>query len=365
VAAANDDLDKTASKPAIGFGDVIGALYVGILGRPADRGGLESYIGALNAGLPLSNVIRDMIASEEFKSKQKHAIANGVVTPDLTKLFPTKYVKTGPEDSIFKASSDDDFDLMESLIVKHRYYDSFGVWAPQIDLDKRVTAAIAKGFGGQSCIELGCFTGPVLSLLAEQGIDVCGVEVSHLAFVLAHANVHERIRFGDLLDLQFDRTFDLFLGMDILEHLNPLKLDRYIACVAQLVKRNGFVYINSPMFGKDDVFGTVFEPYLPEWRQAGEATFWRYLHCDAKGWPMHGHLVWASPRWWEGIFLKLGLVRDRNIEKTIHAVLGGFFEKIAPARKSFFVLRHSDFAPNDKLREDLISSITPVVAGLS
>jgi hypothetical protein len=153
--------------------------------------------------------------------------------------------------------------------------------------------------------------------------------------------------------------------MDILEHLNPLKLDRYVARVAQLVKRDGFVYINSPMFGNDDVFGTVFEAYLPEWRQAGESGFWRYMHCDAKGWPMHGHLVWASPKWWESIFLKHGLVRDRSVEKTIHGILGGFFDKKAPARKSFFVLRHSDSPSSSKpVREDLISSLTQVVANI-
>ena len=252
------------------------------------------------------------------------------------------------------------------MIVRHGYYESLGVWSPEIDLDKHVTAAIVSGLGARDCIELGCFTGPVLSLLAEQGIDVCGVEISHLAFLLAYANIREKIRFGDLLDLDFDKSYDLFLGMDILEHLNPLDMDRYIARMAQLVKQTGFAYINSPMHGTDDVFGTVFEAYLPEWQQAGEDVFWRDLHCDTKGWPMHGHLVWASPKWWESTFLKHGLVRDRNIEKAIHALLAPFFEKTAPARRSFFVLRHSAFNPDlESMRRNLSSAIAPLVAGIS
>lgn len=357
-------------KPLDGRGvvhsDVVSALYLGILGRPADKGGFNSYLDALQRGIPLSDIIREMIASDEFQAHQQPALANSVVLPDLTKLNPEKYLRTEADSSIFKAFSDDDFRLMESLIVKNRYYDGFGVWSPEIDLDKRVTAAIVKGLGARNCIELGCFTGPVLSLLAEQGIDVCGVEISHLAFLLAHANVREKIRFGDMLDLNFDRTFDLFLGMDILEHLNPLDLDLYIARMAQLVKANGFAYINSPMFGKDDVFGTVFETYLPEWQQAGEDVFWRHMHCDAKGWPMHGHLVWASPKWWERTFLKHGLVRDRNIERSIHALLEPFFEKMAPARRSFFVLKHSDFNPDiESTCRNLSLSISPVVAGIA
>jgi 2-polyprenyl-3-methyl-5-hydroxy-6-metoxy-1,4-benzoquinol methylase len=244
------------STPNVGLtnDEIIRELYFGLFERSADGGGFESALAALGKGAPLSDIIRNMVASEEFASRNKTALAPSIVLPDLTRLYPTKYVRKGPDSAIFNASSDDDFKLMESLIVRNRYYDSFGVWAPKIDLDKRITAAIVAGLGAQSCLELGCFTGSVLSLLAEQGVEVCGVEVSHLAFLLAHANVHEKIRFGNLLDLPFDIFYDLFLGMDILEHLNPLDLGHYISRIAQLVKRDGFAYINSPMFGTDDVF---------------------------------------------------------------------------------------------------------------
>ena len=72
-------------------------------------------------------------------------------------------------------------ELMESLIQRHRYYDGLGVWSPFIDLDKEITAALVRGLGAHSCFELGCYTGPVLSLLAEAGVDVLGAEVSHTA----------------------------------------------------------------------------------------------------------------------------------------------------------------------------------------
>ena len=59
--------------------------------------------------------------------------------PDLTKLYPEKYIRREGEHSIFEACSDDDFRFMESLITEHRYYESFGAWSPNIDLDKHVT----------------------------------------------------------------------------------------------------------------------------------------------------------------------------------------------------------------------------------
>jgi 2-polyprenyl-3-methyl-5-hydroxy-6-metoxy-1,4-benzoquinol methylase len=84
-----------------------------------------------------------------------------------------------------------------------------------IDLDKRVTAAIARALGAKSCLELGCFSGPVLSLLEQAGIEVKGVDASQLAFVLACPNVRGRVLFGDLLSLNIDK-YDVVLAMDIL-----------------------------------------------------------------------------------------------------------------------------------------------------
>lgn len=342
--------------------DIVSSLYQGILGREADKEGLNSYIDALLRGALLSEVIHEIVTSEEFRSHQSPTLSNSITLPNLTLLYPDKYIRKDVNSSIFEATSDADFRLMESLISKHRYYDSFGVWAPTIDLDKRVTAAIVQGLGALSCIELGCFTGSVLSILADKGVDVCGIELSHLAFVLAHTNIYSKMRFGNFLDLRFDRNFDLFLGMDILEHINPLDLEKYVERISQLVKTSGFAYINSPMFGEDDVFGTVFDAYLPEWQQAGEDLNWLHMHCDAKGWPMHGHLVWASPNWWEKIFLKHGLVRERAIERVIHEQLKDFFVAHAPARRSFFVLRHSSYKPHiDSLISNMKNSLLSVL----
>jgi hypothetical protein len=350
---------------SLAYPDVVRALYQGILERPVDESGFRSYLDALQKGAPLTRLIRGMIESDEFKIRHPIKTGRGFL-PDLTEMYPEKYLRKKDDFSIFEASSDDDFRLIESLIVKHRFYDSNDVYSSGIDLDKHVTGAIVRGLGARTCIEMGCFAGPVLSVLADQGIDVCGIEVSHLAFVLAYNNIREKLRYGDLLELQFDRTYDVFVGMDVLEHLNPLNLGNYIHRISKLVRGDGFVFINSPMFGHDDVFGTPFDAYVPEWQHAGEDDFWRHLHCDGKGWPVHGHLVFASPKWWEDAFLKQGLVRDRTIERSIQSILKTFFDKVAPARRSFFVLRHSESRPNTlRILRDLEFAISPVVANIS
>jgi SAM-dependent methyltransferase len=213
-----------------------------------------------------------------------------------------------------------------------------GVWSRVIDLDKEITAAIVRGLGARSCFELGCFTGPVLSLLAENGLDVLGTEISHAAFVFAYPNVRHAMIYGDLLGVDIERRFDVVLCMDVLEHVSPLRLDAYIGRLVSLVDEDGYLYLNSPMWGADRVFGTVEEQYIEEWRGTGDASYWRHWPCDERGWPVHGHLVWASPSWWERKFENYGLLRDEVIERAIHARLGGFFEKNL-GRRSLFVLR--------------------------
>ena len=240
--------------------------------------------------------------------------------------------------TVYVARNDADIALMVSLIDKHRFYDRFGVWSPVIDPDKEIIAAIVRGLGARSCFELGCFTGSVIGLLADAGVKVLGTEVSHLAFAFAQPNIREAMIFGDLLTLDIDRRFDVVLCMDVLEHISPLRLDHYIEKLVSLIDEEGYLYVNAPMWGKDHVFGVFEEPYLEEWLAIGDQSYWRHWPCDDRGWPIHGHLVWASPEWWERKFRAYGLVRDTAIEQVIHQNLADFFNQ-ATGRRCLFVLR--------------------------
>jgi SAM-dependent methyltransferase len=337
--------------------EMVTSLYEAILQRSPDSGGLRHYVEALCSGVRLSDVIGGIIHSDEFKSRATQLVFPSSHLPDLTKLMPHHYrieYAAHGACTVFHAETDEGISLMERMIVEHRYYDNLGVWSPRIDLDKRVTASIVRGLGARSCLELGCFTGPVLSVLEEAGLEVAGIEVSHLAFAMAYPNIRSRLIYGDLLSTHLDQHFDVVVGMDILEHLNPVKLGHYFDRIAQIIPRSGYVFFNSPMFGEDDIFGSVFPPYLEEWKQVGTADFWRDIDCSSTGWPMHGHLVWASVAWWERMANASGLVRDRIVEAAIQAELNEFFRLVAPARKSLFVLRYAD---NPRNPSDVVASL--------
>jgi SAM-dependent methyltransferase len=317
------------------------ALYRGILDREPDSGGLRDNVELLRSGHAPERVVRGFITSPEFRSRILQGFVPVTPLPDLRASIPSGYETqsvAGALMPVYVARTDADIALMASLIDRHRFYDRFGVWSPVIDHDKEITATVVRGLGARSCFELGCFTGSVISLLADAGVSVLGAEVSHLAFALAQPNIRDAMIFGDLLTLDIDQRFDVVLCMDVLEHISPLKLDHYIEKLLSLMDRDGFIYLNAPMWGNDHVFGVFEEPYLEEWLTVGDRSYWRHWPCDDKGWPIHGHLVWASANWWEQKFREHGLVRDTAIEQAVHHDLAPFFEQ-ARGRRCLFVLR--------------------------
>jgi len=341
---------------------IVTALYQGILDREPDFGGLADKIASLQSGQKLDQVIRTFIASPEFHSRFAQTLVPRAEMPDLRASLPDKYetqVVRGAPMTVYVARTDADIPLMASLLERHRFYDRFGVWSPVIDYDKEITAATVRALGAHSCFELGCFTGPVMSLLADAGVTVHGAEVSHLAFAFAYPNVRDAIMFGDLLTLEIDRRFDVVLCMDVLEHVSPLRLDQYIEKILSILHEDGYVYLNSPMWGRDQIFGIFEEPYLEEWRAVGDETYWCHWPCDDRGWPIHGHLVWASAAWWERKFREHGLVRDTTIEQAIHESLATFFEQ-TEGRRCLFVLRRAN---NRRSSAMTAAAVRTVLAG--
>jgi SAM-dependent methyltransferase len=337
---------------ALAAEDLAAALFRAIFDREPDLPWMHAWAAAPHVtGETVERAVRAMITSSEFQTRMLRTLVPEAELPDLTLAMPERYRLEpipGGALRVHVADTDADIAVLERLIETHRYYDRFGVATPVVDLDKQITAAIVTGLvagpvaglGAGSCFELGCFTGPVLSLLAEQGLRVLGTETSHLAFVFARANIRAAMRYGDLLSLPIEDRFDTVLCMDVLEHISPLRLDAYLAKLLSLLDADGYLYVNSPMFGRDATFGMVEAPYLAEWRSVGDASYWRHFPCDGRGWPLHGHLVWASPAWWTQKFAAHGLIRDPVIETAIHRRLGGFFD-LTVGRRSLFVLRRA------------------------
>jgi SAM-dependent methyltransferase len=320
--------------------EFVTGLYRIFFDREPDPQGFAHHVKSLQNGVPPHETVAAFLMSEEFANRRQRQAFESFAfeLPNLRDLYPADFRE---EDGhiLYIAAGDEHINRMESLITSHGYYDRFGVWSSTIDNDKKNMAQLVECFGPRTCLEIGCFNGPILSLLSDRGIQVAGVDPSHLAFVTALPNVRKNLIYGDLLSAKLDQQFDCIILLDVLEHVNPLKLGHHIQRLKELLAPGGVIIVNSPMFGTDPIFGSVFPQDIEEWRSAGDTRFFRSWPCDDHGWPVHGHMVFASPKWWERQFEMDHLLRLTAIEASIQETMGSWFTW-APARRSLFVLGH-------------------------
>ena len=330
-----------------------------ILGRDADQGGLDFYRGILRQGVRRTAVLLDIMRSEEFRRTLTAGVSSSL--PNIVVQRPERYrrtidTSTGQSVLVFDVESPADFDWLESAIIENGYYEEPGVWILDVDFDKRLVAEMIAAFAPVKPLELGCAAGAVLTCLEQAGIAAYGVEISSMAIAKATDSVRPRIHQGDLLALDLPRDHDVLFGLDIFEHLNPNRLDAYLARIAAVTSDDAYLFCNIPAFGQDPVFGTVFPFYIDGWeRDAAAGRPFTSLHVDDLGYPIHGHLTWGDAAWWTRRFEQAGFTRDLEIERTFHGKYDGYMEKRSPARRAYFVFGKKE---SMKRRADVIRRIT-------
>lgn len=314
-------------------------LYREVLGREADVSGRAWLQAMLDAGAPRQAVSYVLAISEESLNRQWAA---RMQLKDLRELRPASFVhrqgQDGSEHEVFRAEVPEDTDWMESMILEHGYYEKPGIWSLEVDDDKRRMGSLLGAFRPRRALEIGCSSGAVLTSLADLGFHAEGLEISRMAIQRADASVRRRIIQGDLLTVDLQGRYDLVFGLDVFEHLNPNRLDRYLARLCELMDDEGFLFVNSPAFGEDPVYGTVFPLDLQSWREdASAGRLFRELLVDEDGYPAHGHLIWAASTWWTRTFERAGFHRQVAVEEAAHSVYDAEFEAESIARKAFFV----------------------------
>ena len=333
-------------EPGIPDDEFVQAAYRAILGREADPTGLTHYVGYLANGMPREEVMFELARSAEHKAILESGLPDwsslrlpgNRALDDLTRVRPERYRldrdDAGREMLVFEVEGDDDFDWLEDQIRRTGYYEHDGVWTMGIDNDKRVMAELVAGFRPRRVLEIGCASGAVLSCLAERDIDVVGVDVSELARSGAPEIVRDRIVLGDFLEVAVDGHFDAVIGLDVFEHLNPNRLDAYLARIDQVLDPGGWLIANIPAFGDDPVFGRVHGEYVTDGHQLH-----RLVQVDDRGYPVNGHLIWATWQWWQERIEAIGLHRAVAVEEALQDRYGDYWRAHYPARGSAFVFR--------------------------
>jgi SAM-dependent methyltransferase len=314
-------------------------VYHQLLGRGVDETGKGHYLNYLKEGHPRMSVVLSIVQSEEFVNK---VIRENMPVLSVIDERPDRYrsIKDihGRDIWVFQAGRSEDFDWLERQIVENGYYEKPGVWSYLISEDKRLHAEIISLFEPRSVLDFGCANGPIMKCLKDMGIPSEGVDISRLALAKAFPEIRGNIHLGDILNLDLAKRFDFILGLDIFEHLNPNKFAFYIARLAGLLDDGGFLFCNIPAFGRDEVFGTIFEVYIEEWeRDIAANRLFSLIHTDSHGYPVNGHIIGAGSGWWTAAFERHGLRREIEVEKALHRKYDEAMSRIHVARKSFFV----------------------------
>jgi SAM-dependent methyltransferase len=340
------------------------STYVDVLERQPEDEAMTHALVALQGGLRRHDFARNVVSSVEARNRERTAVGALAHLPDLTAQRPERYevapVLGGLLYPALRVSGPEDIDWVERMILDHGYYELPNVWQLEVDSDKQVLGQIIAAFAPQRSLELGCSSGAVLSALDQLGIAAEGIDISASSKGRAAPAVRPRIHHGDLLEVDLPSGYDVVCGFDIFEHLNPRHLDRYLGQIRDLLRPGGFVAANIPGYGHDPVYGTAYEPHFIEWRGRDTYDLWPVDPC---GFPLHGHLIWATARWWVNRFSENGFTRLPEVEQAIHQRYGEWMDAISPCRRSFFVFA-TDPDPDEVAAVAARMAEIPALAGV-
>ncbi len=316
--------------------------YTKVLERPPDPVGTDYFLDQFRHGMTREESLRVLAGSDEHVNR---VVAAVYPLPDIVGPNPNRYrlaPRSDRDENVlcYMATTDADFDWIAARIAEHGYYDRPGVWGFSITDEKRTMAEVIAGFRPTTVLDLGCANGAVLKCLHDLGIAGEGVELSRSAIRRAFPEVRGAIHHCDVASMPRTKQYDLVSGFDIFEHVTPAQLKEMLASIVEMLTPGGVLLVNVPAFGDDPVFGTVFELYITEWIEAAaEARPFAMLEVDEHGFPLHGHLIWATADWWVHEFESSGLQRDRDAELELHREHDEFLLAAAPFRRALFVFR--------------------------
>jgi 2-polyprenyl-3-methyl-5-hydroxy-6-metoxy-1,4-benzoquinol methylase len=111
-------------------------------------------------------------------------------------------------------------------------------------VEDRNPALIKHVFAPTRVLDIGCGPGFLMLFLRELGIDVEGVDFSASSRALAPAEVRDRIRIGEVTEQHVpERSFDLVVCREVLEHLTVLQVRRTIEQLCRASSR--LVYVTT------------------------------------------------------------------------------------------------------------------------
>ncbi len=137
----------------------------------------------------------------------------------------------------------------EEFIFPYHYLSLLGGSYPNIEQLSilRVIKETIAPFKGQQLLDAGCGDGRFCYELRNENITVTGVDYSEKALGFARAfNPSVRFYQADLCNLHFKNEYDIITLIEVLEHVEPEKVEKVISSLWEALRDNGCLIVSVP-----------------------------------------------------------------------------------------------------------------------
>jgi SAM-dependent methyltransferase len=139
--------------------------------------------------------------------------------------------------------------------------------------------------------EVACAKGYLVNWLNNFGLDAYGIDISDYAIENSVADIRSRLSVANAVSLPWDTdTADYVLSMEFFEHVPENEIDNVLSEKMRVLKSGGLM---------------LMKINIDDHQSSSESD------------NDHSHFTIMPREWWESIFEKSGLVRDKNIEDML------------------------------------------------
>ncbi len=282
----------------------------------------KKYLGETRIWLPM---LKAKARAGQFLEKipvKRASLKAGVYTRRLLiLLLPKRLIYRLLQTSFFYGAAY--FDKPKNALKESGYGEGYN----EATEFQEVAGLVEELFNPRKVLDIGCAKGFQVAALRSRGIEASGIDISEYAIASAPPEVSPWLQVGSCTRLNFpDRSFDLLLVLETLEHIPPNKIAQVLAELCRVTGK--WIWVSIPSIGGNkygiDGFyeGKIKERFLPLY---GERTIdfvpFSHLLVDVNHIPIHGHISIASFDWWTALFNRFGFVRRGGKEMKINETL--------------------------------------------
>lgn len=152
----------------------------------------------------------------------------------------------------------------------------------------------------KNCLDVGCGTGRLVSILRSFGIDAYGVEISDAALELAKKSVQPYLSKGSITKLPFaDNEFDLVMTFDVFEHIDRSNIKNAIDETIRVSRK----HVLHKLYTRENLWIRLLHKIDRSHVSIYTYQYWKKLFRQNPNAALQRKTIFHLPRFMESIFL--------------------------------------------------------------